>query len=186
MKKFTAILMLSVHLFYVGGFTLVFRYMMNQSDQQIVKRIYENKIDKTQLYEIKVPVSLPYVTDWKDYEKIEGQIQLNGTYYNYVRLKMTHDTMSLICIANTEKTKLFKDNVIMAKNLSDVPASKKGQDNGSSVKKAGLDVQYSLELFGYSCQRFGSDFNTTFHQIFSINSSPYIESPGKPPNTIAC
>jgi hypothetical protein len=157
---------------------------MNRSDQQITKQIYDNKINSAKLFEIKVPVNLPYITDWKDYEQIEGQIQLNGTYYNYVRLKMAHDTMSLICIPNTVKTNLAKANIIMAKDMSDVPLSKKGQDNTSSLKKGSFENQYSYKISYYHFTPFYNTLKADFNPIVLLPSKPYIDSPGKPPDTI--
>jgi hypothetical protein len=39
---------------------------------------------------------------------------------------VTQDTMSFICIANSVKTRLVNANLIIAKEISDVPLSKKG------------------------------------------------------------
>lgn len=106
MKRFIAILLLNVHLFNLGGYNLVFKYLIHRSEVQIVKQIYENKVDATQLVEIKLPVHLPGIRDWNDYVVDHGQLQLKGVYYNYLRYKVTRDTMSFICIANSVKTRL--------------------------------------------------------------------------------
>jgi hypothetical protein len=169
----------------MGGYTLAFSYFMHRSDQQIVKQIYDNKINSAKLIEIKVPVNLPYITDWKEYEQVQGQIQLNGTYYNYVRLKMTHDTMSLICIPNTVKTNLAKANVIMANEMNDVPLSKKGHDNSSSLKKSGLENEFSTSVYRYVFTIMKDPLKSEFHPLSTLLTHPYIDSPGKPPNSIA-
>ncbi len=149
----------------------------------MVKEIFDNKIDEAKLIEIKIPVHFPTIQDWSDYEVIEGQIQLKDAYYNYVRLKMTRDTMFFICIPNTVKTQLAKANIITAKEISDVPFSKKGHDQ--AAKKVNSVSDYHLQAFQYKY----SEFETSLKQNIKPKSyhliRPFIESPGKPPNFIS-
>jgi hypothetical protein len=182
LKRFFAIILLSIHLFSIGGYALLFQYYIHQSDVQMVKQIFENKIDDTKLVEIKIPVNMPTVQDWNDYEVIEGQIQLKDAFYNYVRLKMTRDTMFFICIANTTKTRLVKANIITEREISDVPLSKKGD---TASKKINTLSEYNLQAFHYQYSAFGTIVK---HSIWSESyelSDPYISSPGKPPNFIS-
>jgi hypothetical protein len=41
----------------------------------MVKQIFDNKIDDAKLIEIKIPVNMPTIQDWTEYEEIVGQIQ---------------------------------------------------------------------------------------------------------------
>ena len=168
----------------MGGYTLFYQYYIHQSDVQMVKQIFDNKIDNAKLIEIKIPVNMPTIQDWNDYEVIQGQIQLKDAYYNYVRLKMTRDTMYFICIPNTVKTRLEKANIITAKEINDVPLSKKGQD--PLTKKINTLSEYNLQAFKYEHPAFES------YHLTQCTTSPYIElnkpfiaSPGKPPDFIA-
>ena len=149
----------------------------------MVKQIFENKIDQTKLIELKIPVNMPTISDWAEYEEIVGQIQLKDAYYNYVRLKMTRDTMYFICLQNTDKTRLVNANIITVKEISDVPVSKKGQSPVS--KKANTLSEYNLQAFKYNYAAF-SVFLKTYHAVLSSQlNKPFIESPGKPPNFIS-
>jgi hypothetical protein len=182
LKRFFAIVLLSVHLFYIGGYALLFQYYIHQSDVQIVKQIFDNKIDNAKLFEIKIPVNMPTIQDWTDYEEIVGQIQLKDAFYNYVRLRMTRDTMYFVCLENTTKTRLVNANIITAKEISDVPVSKKGQEPIS--KKVNTLSEYNLQAFKYHYSVFGASLK---HNSVTLNfnlTNPFIESPGKPPNFI--
>jgi hypothetical protein len=183
LKRFFAIVLLSVHLFYIGGYALVFRYYIHQSDVQIVKQIFDNKVDNAKLIELKIPVNMPTIQDWSDYEEIVGQIQLKDAYYNYVRLRMTRDTMYLICLPNTAKTQLVKANVIAAKEISDVPLNKKGQEPVS--KKVNALSEYNLQAFRYQHSAFGISVKQNGNTVTVNLTNPFIESPGKPPNVIS-
>lgn len=183
MKRLFAILLLSVHLFFTGGYSLFFQYFIRQSENQIVKQIYDNKVDATQLVQIKIPVSNPHMQDWPDYEHLQGQIQLKDNYYNYVGVKMTKDTMYLVCIANSVKTRLVSANLIVAKNMSDVPLSKKGQD--AQVKKAAGGFEYHNPMVHYSFVTYAITLKGHENPISTKLTHPYIDSPGKPPNFAA-
>jgi len=180
LKKLVAIVLLGAHLFTLGGYAFVFDYLMHRSDVEIVKQMYDNKKDAVKLLEIKIPVNMPTIQDWPEYEHIEGQIQLNGAYYNYVRLKMTRDTMSLICLANTTKANLAKTNIIIAKDFNDVPLSKKGAQPLAKKVTLGYDNVYQVIKCDY--KPYANVLRTSDQtKTFSLEH-PYIESPGKPPN----
>ena len=179
MKKTVAIALLVIHLFNMGGYALFYQYFIHQSDVQMVKQIFDNKIDNKKFIEIKIPAHLPIMQDWGDYQEIAGQIQLKDAYYNYVRMKMTRDTMYFICVPNTTKTRLVNANIITAKEINDVPLTKKGQE--SMVKKATFS-EYNLQEFSYHYEAFGTSLKTENNSVSCTSSDPYIESPGKPPN----
>ena len=158
----------------------MFKYLIHQSDVQIVKQMYDNKFNSAKLLELKVPVNMPTIQDWTEYEHVEGQIQLNNAYYNYVRIKMTRDTMYLICLPNNAKDKLVKANVIMAKNMNDVPLSKKGAVPSSKKAESGYDHVYQVIKCDYTPV---AKLVKVYDNMQSSNlTDPYIESPGKPPN----
>jgi len=184
LKKLVAILLLCMHLFYLGGYMLAFQYFMNKSDDQIVSQLYSNGANSSKLIKLKIPVHMPTLDDWSDYANIQGQVQVKDAYYNYVRIKMTKDTLYLICLPNTVKANLAKANIIMTKNLNDIPLSKKGANN-SSTKKAestsSYDHFYQIVKCDYTPLAELVKINT-HSEVFHL-SDPYIESPGKPPNT---
>jgi hypothetical protein len=149
----------------------------------MVKKIYGNNINNdSKLIEIKIPVHFPTITDWDDYELIAGQIQLKDAYYNYVKLKMTRDTMYMVCLPNTAKTRLVNANIITAKEISDVPLNK--SSHSTTVKKVNTLSEYNLQAFQYSYSGFGIFLKSNTEPVSFKITSPFIESPGKPPNFI--
>ena len=161
---------------------LAFQYFMNRSDDQIVGQLYSNGANSSKLIKLKIPVHMPTLDDWTDYANIQGQVQVKDAYYNYVRLKMTKDTLYLICLPNTVKANLAKANIIMTKNLNDIPLSKKGPNNSSTKKaESTYDHFYQIGKCDYTPLAELVKINT-HSEVFHL-SNPYIESPGKPPNT---
>jgi len=149
----------------------------------MVKQVFADKIDDKKLIEIKIPVKLPAIQDWTEYAAVQGQIQLKDAYYNFVRLKVTQDTMYFICFANAAKTRLVNANVIVAKQINDVPLSKKSQ--GAPSKKLNTLSEYNLLDFHYRYLAFGLFLKLNNKPISARVIEPFIESPGKPPNFVS-
>lgn len=164
----------------MGGYSLLFQYYIHQSDVKMVKEIFDNKVDNAKLIEIKIPVNMPTIQDWDEYEVITGQIQLKDAYYNYVRLRMTRDTMYFVCVPNTNKTRLVNANIITAKEINDVPISKKGHE--AAVKKVNSLSEYNIQAFQYNYVAPETQLKPNDKSIFVKITDPFIASPGKPPN----
>jgi len=183
LKRLIAIALLSIHLFSMGGYSLLFQYYIHQSDVKMVKEIFDNKVDNSKLIEIKIPVNMPTIQDWDEYEVITGQIQLKDAYYNYVRLRMTRDTMYFVCVPNTNKTRLVNANIITAKEINDVPISKKGHD--ATIKKVNTLSEYNIQAFQYNYVAPEMQLKPNDKSIFVKITDPFIDSPGKPPNFVS-
>ncbi len=123
---------------------------------------------------------MPTVNDMTEYETVAGQIQLKDAYYNYVKLKMTRDTMYFVCYANTAKTKLVKANLVTAKEFSDVPMSKKSD---AVAKKLNTLSEYNVQGFDFQYATTTNVVKPIYKSLLSELDDPYIASPGKPPST---
>jgi hypothetical protein len=182
LKKIFAIALLALLLFNVGGYQLLFQYFIYQSDNSITEEINNNRYRATDLVEVKIPVHLN-IQDWDGFKPISGQIKVKETCYNYAELKMTKDTLYLMCIPNHDKARLVNAGVTYAKAVNDVlPLSKKGHDQ--SVKKANILSDYNLLSFKYHYSTYGITVNQNNQPANSALERPFIESPGKPPNFI--
>jgi hypothetical protein len=67
------------------------------------QKLDAGKYDESQLVEVKIPLHLPYYNEQNSYETFYGEVELNGQSYQYVKRKVTSDTLYLLCIAHTEK-----------------------------------------------------------------------------------
>src|SRR6185312_12637225 len=165
----------------LGGYTLLCDYFIDRSDTEIVKQMYNGKPGSAKLIELKVPVHMPTIQDWPEYVDIVGQIQLKDGYYNYVALKMSRDTMSLLCLPNHVKDKLVKAHLIIAKDINgNVPLNKKGSDPLTKKAVSGYDNVDQVVKCDY--QPFAQQVRLIYNISIQHHENPYVESPGKPPN----
>src|ERR1700712_5570483 len=139
--------MLLVILFNLGGYSLFFQYMIDRSDSKIINQINNNRYRSSDLVEVKIPVDLPTLQDWNEFEAIGGQVQFKNNKYNYAQIKMTRDTRYLLVIPNHERTKLVNVNIIYAKQVNDIPLSKKSHN--SLLKKSITESQYNYISLNY-------------------------------------
>lgn len=106
---------------------VLFQYFIHQSNKFNEQQISKNLYKKSDLVEIKIPVNLPEITNWGTYKRISGAIQLQENWYNYVKLKITRDTLFVMCVPNYKTTRLTKANIIYAREVNEAPLNAKKQ-----------------------------------------------------------
>lgn len=90
------------------------------------------------LFTVKIPIRLPYHTDWQDFESVEGEMTYKNKSYKYVKRKVLRDTLILLCIEHREKTEIEKNKSDYSKKLNNhLPENSKKQ-----VVKEGRDDYY--------------------------------------------
>lgn len=183
MKKFVAILFIIVYLFNLVGYTLLFNYFIYQTNQQTVQQLDHGNYNESELIEIKVPLNLPYYTTLNEYERFDGEIELNNIHYNFVKRKVYNDTLYLLCLANYEKTELYKAKNEFAVNQanSKVPV-KKGMDSWG--KKISLEKEHKQQLLQYSVLQVNASSCRNKIYLFRLTTC-FIPFPAKPPEIIS-
>jgi hypothetical protein len=113
-----------------------------------------NRYDETQLISIKIPVtSLPYYNNSKSFERTDGQIEISGIEYNYVKRRIYNDSLELLCIPNRMAMQLRSAKDDFFKLINDLQGlSKKTNQHGNTYKSFSLD-------------------NFTLNDFFSLNFS---------------
>jgi len=152
----------------------------------MVARIDRAEYNDKDLIEVKVPVNLPYQTNWKEFERYDGEIQIAGVHYNYVKRKLQNDTLILMCIPNTDKMKLFNARETFFSLVNDMQQNENGKHHPLPAKP--------VKIFMAEYVPYNNDFslsillkiNTRFNPAPSPGLlSIYQESPAQPPELIS-
>jgi hypothetical protein len=109
-----------------------------------------NRYDESQLITIKIPVtSLPYYNNSKSFERTDGQIEISGVEYNYVKRRIYNDSLELVCIPNKVAMKLHsaKDDFFKLVNDLQYGQTKKANSHNNSYKNFSLDNYTVNDLF---------------------------------------
>jgi hypothetical protein len=160
--------------------------MQQKLNDQLEVRLDNNAYDESQLVELKIPMHLPYQTSRSSYQRYNGEIEINGMLYKYVKRKVCNDTLFLMCIANTKKMHLetAKDDFFKISNDLMQNTSSKKSDNSKSVFK-NLQGEYDRYSFALTISPVCCQQNCWL-PISSQNllSAPHI-SPEQPPDLLA-
>lgn len=165
MKKSLAIALLSLHLFSLYGNAVLYQFMVYRSDRLFNEQISKDRYKLDDLFEVKLPVHMPGIQDWVEYVHISGQVQFKDNSYNYVKLRMTRDTVFLMCVPNYQTTRLHQQNIIDARKIADVPFSKKG--HVPLIKTVAI-AEYNYQTIQY---RFLSSVVTLQNKVHYNNES---------------
>lgn len=183
MKKLAAIFLLALFLFNFAGYRLLFDYAQQLSDSRLQAALDKNQYDERDLVTIKVPLSLPYQTSWKEVERVDGEVNLDGKIYKYVKRLYSEGEMIYWCLPNEQKMQLqtARDEFFKyANDLMQNSSSKKSDHSNNSFSKNTLsdydDHQISYQTFSFN--------NSSRHEVaFDISSlsNGVCSTPAQPP-----
>ena len=187
MKKLAAILLIVIFLFNLFGYRLLFNYAQQQSDLRLEASLDKNDFNEAEMITVKVPLSLPYQNNQQNFERINGELKLNGKIYKYVKRKISDGQLILMCLPDYKKMQLqsAKDEFFKyANDLVQNSHSKKPDNSKADIFKIMIgeydnfttrfNPSYSFSnIVGY----------TILNQLNHLPSLPH-SSPEQPPELI--
>ncbi|MXV53187.1 hypothetical protein GS399_19650 [Pedobacter sp. HMF7647] len=120
MKKLVAISLLVIFLFNIIGYKIFFYYLKVEADKSMEVAIEKITNQDKRLIQIKIPIGLPYQTNWKNFERVDGEVSFKGKTYRYVKQRVYNDTLILLCIDYHEKSKIEKSSSDYFKKVNDL------------------------------------------------------------------
>ena len=130
------------------GYRFIVDYMQKRSDEKLEVRFDHNEYNESQLIEIKIPVNMPYQTSWSEYERYDGEVEMDGISYKYVKRKLCNDTLYLKCIPNTQRMQLQAAKNDIFKNNNDIAQNSSNKsDHSKSVTLKKLISEYDEHSF---------------------------------------
>jgi hypothetical protein len=161
LKKILSILLLGLFLFNCFGYKLLMNYIENRADQQMEEQLDNNNYDESRLISIKVPITyLPYYNNSKAFERIDGQIDIHGTPYKYVKRRIYNDSLELLCIPNTTAMQLRTTRNEIFKFVNDLQAGKKSESHSRSFKVPSINDYISNDLLQFGDLYFTSSLKS--------------------------
>ncbi|MBL0743477.1 hypothetical protein [Chryseolinea lacunae] len=123
MKRIFSIALLFVFLFQFVGYYFVYLGLRHQARTEMISRLDARQYSSEETITLKIPFSLPYWMDSKDYERVDGEFQHEGQFYKLVEQKLEQDTLYVVCIRDNHEKKLFDTMSDYAKLANDLPTS---------------------------------------------------------------
>jgi len=112
--------------------------MEQNANSQLVAKLDRHDYNDNQLIEIRIPLNMPYLTTQADFERCDGQVEVNGQHYNYVKRKIDNGQLVLKCIPNETRQRLQSarnDLFTLVNDLQQDQPSKKSTDTNTGNSK---------------------------------------------------
>lgn len=153
-----------------------------RNNTHLEAQLDKNEYSESELISLKVPAThLSYYTNSKSFDRVDGQIEINGIAYKYVKCRLYNDSLEMLCIPNIASTRLqnAKDNFFKITNdLQNASQNKKS--NPHSVQK-NFSVSFCpIHPISISSVLFFSSLKRTSRDSFHF-PSPCISLPDQPP-----
>ena len=98
MKKIAAIFLLALHLYNWFGYRLLTAFLENEANVQMEASLDKGTYDPAALVAIKVPITqLAYYINSKEFERVDGEIDIGMVKYNYVKKRIYNDSIGPLC-----------------------------------------------------------------------------------------
>ena len=180
MKQLSAILLLGIFSFNIFGYRIVASFLENKENQKMELAFDVNDYSDNQLISIKQPANLPYYTNSFDFHRIDGEIEMDGVIYKYVKCRIYNDSLEMLCIPNAAKMKIQAAKADFSKMASDFQQSnnkKKSHSESKSPQKTISEYEEHTSSTAFNISPFLINHTTKHHFFVTALFSKTVEQP---------
>lgn len=174
--------MLAVFAFNVAGYQLVYNYLSHHSDQQLELALDADHYSDADLITIKQPTNLPYYTNSNEFQRIDGEVEIDGVKYKYVKCRVYNGNLEMLCIPNKAKMQIEQSKHEYAKGANDFQQGNTEKKDGSHKSIQKLLSEYEQQwLFSIDC---GSHLISTSYVLVQsvFEENHYFTTVEQPPD----
>jgi hypothetical protein len=183
LKKIASISLLLLLVFNWCGYRFVFNWMQEKADAKLEAKLDQHNYDESELLEISVPLNMPYQTDRTDFERVDGEIEIGGIHYKYVKRKVENGQLVLKCIPNHGKQLVMNARDAFFQLVNDIQQETPAKKSTSSTGMAKLNISdYEEQIINqWGCATIAviKNYPVPANQNFSSNN--FHNSPEQPP-----
>ena len=163
------------------GYRLLTDYLQHRADQRLEARFDLNDYDESQLLEMRVALNMPYQAQSSDFERIDGEIEIDGIQYKYVKRKIEMGELVLLCLPNHSKMQLkaAKNNFFQLVNDLQNPSQNNSSQTGSSFKSP--VTEYWQQQNDWVIQAFEGVTHEYVAARKLMPATPVLTTPAQPP-----
>jgi hypothetical protein len=104
--------------------------MQDRVNMQLESQLDRRNYDESQLISIKLPAThLAYYNNSAAFERVNGQVEIDGVPYKYVKRRIYNDSIELLCIPNQMALNLRISADDYFKLINDIQRSRQGQEH---------------------------------------------------------
>jgi hypothetical protein len=175
--------LLGMMLFNWFGYRWLAAFLEDFSKIELQAQLDRDQYDPAELVLIKIPAThLSYYNPSESFERVRGEVEIEGVLYSYVKLRLFNDSLELLCLPNQKATRLqtAKDDFFKLVNDFQQPTQPKKADDHPSVVKVYLPDDFTNEepfqlhapYFSRLNKFFHSNNAATLHFSLTIDYPP--------------
>ena len=152
MRKLVAIFMLAIFTFNIAGYQLIYNYMASRSDIVLEQALDEQGYNESDLISIKQATNLPYYTNNETFQRIDGEVEIDGIKYKYVKSRIYNDSLEMLCIPHHAKMKIEQSRNDYAQGAHDFQQTDTQKKSGSKTDSFQKSLEYEEQaLLSLNC-----------------------------------
>lgn len=151
LRRLTAVFLLTLILFNVIGYYGVYMGLRAKANSDLREQLDANNFNAGETITIKVPLALPYQSDWTGFQRVDGEFEKDGVFYNLAKQKIERDTLIIIAVKDHKEATLFESLTNFVHSTTETPLSKKAGKMIQNLAKDFLPDASTLavESFGW-------------------------------------
>lgn len=85
------------------GYRIVSNYFDQKASDNLVSLIEENNYNESELVSMKTPINLPYYSNSPKFERVDGEMEIEGVIYQYVERRVYNDSIEIRVLPNQDR-----------------------------------------------------------------------------------
>ncbi len=184
MRKSLSIFLLLVLLFNMVGYRAWFYYAEKQADATMEATLDNNQYNENDLVTLSIPLNNPYLLEESGFQRVNGEVNVGGKNYKFVKRRVTDGKLVLRCIPDTRKMVLKNAKAALGNTTNDISNSGKGSSKNNTQKNfTGND--YISQYTDVQMIPGADPVQPQNAFILGDFADPFIADAGKPPRNIA-
>jgi len=125
------------------GYRFWYYYAQNRSDRLLQTSLDKATYDSNELITVNVPLSMPYINDQSDFERVDGEIEIDGKIYRFVKRKVSEGQLILLCLPDYSKTHLQEAGTDFFRAVNDLAGNTSSpKDNHGTSSFKSIQAEY--------------------------------------------
>jgi hypothetical protein len=180
MRNTAAIFLLIIYGFNLVGYKIFFHLIERKADSRLEASLDAEKYNDNDLVTIRVPLEMPYQVQSSSFERVYGEVRIDGNIYRYVKRKIDKGELVLLCIPNEKKKKLENSRDDFFKLANDYQNTKKSDSNKGNILNT-LFVKHITSSYEWSSSVITTSSSKQYKSLNFKLHSAFVNVPGQPP-----
>lgn len=129
MKRGFTIFLLALFLLNVLGYYGIFLGLEFRNKKEM-KALFDDEDSVIQQeITVKVPITVPYASDSREFTRVDGEFEYVGETYRLVKQRVISDTLYIVCVKDDQSKSIKQALADYVKTFTDKPVNEKSNSN---------------------------------------------------------